>query len=75
MILSVTLRKFYNICFCSCLHFAFSCFLGAGSDVAGEVVDVGPGVENFKPGDKVIAALGTAVSVLLVSVTFHLFTF
>ncbi|XP_042040570.1 chloroplast envelope quinone oxidoreductase homolog isoform X2 [Salvia splendens] len=27
------------------------------TDVAGEVVEVGPGVENFKPGDKVIASL------------------
>ncbi|KAL1565745.1 chloroplast envelope quinone oxidoreductase isoform X2 [Salvia divinorum] len=27
------------------------------TDVSGEVVEVGPGVETFKPGDKVIAAL------------------
>ncbi|MBA0578666.1 hypothetical protein Gorai_020941, partial [Gossypium raimondii] len=27
------------------------------SDVAGEVVKVGPGVTNFKAGDKVVAAL------------------
>ncbi|KAI3472722.1 hypothetical protein Pfo_028086 [Paulownia fortunei] len=27
------------------------------TDVAGEVVEVGPGVKNFKPGDKVVAML------------------
>ncbi|KAH6814414.1 Oxidoreductase [Perilla frutescens var. frutescens] len=31
------------------------------TDVAGEVVKVGPGVENFNPGDKVIAALSHAI--------------
>ncbi|KAM4077777.1 hypothetical protein ACJW30_12G166200 [Castanea mollissima] len=31
-----------------------------GNDVAGEVVDVGSGVKNVKPGDKVIAMLGFA---------------
>ncbi|GJV02665.1 chloroplast envelope quinone oxidoreductase [Tanacetum coccineum] len=29
-------------------------------DVAGEVVEVGPGVTNFKAGDKIISTLGTA---------------
>ncbi|XP_062174383.1 chloroplast envelope quinone oxidoreductase homolog [Alnus glutinosa] len=29
-----------------------------GTDVAGEVVEVGPGVKSFKAGDKVVAALG-----------------
>nr|GEY55720.1 chloroplast envelope quinone oxidoreductase homolog [Tanacetum cinerariifolium] len=29
-------------------------------DVAGEVVEVGPGVKNFKAGDKIISTLGTA---------------
>ncbi|KAK4482973.1 hypothetical protein RD792_010147 [Penstemon davidsonii] len=28
------------------------------TDVAGEVVEVGPGVKNFKPGDKVVAMTG-----------------
>ncbi|KAJ0791369.1 putative NADPH:quinone reductase [Helianthus annuus] len=28
------------------------------SDVAGEVVEVGPGVKNFKAGDKIVATLG-----------------
>ena len=32
------------------------------TDVAGEVVEVGLGVENFKPGDKVIASLNVGVS-------------
>ena len=36
-------------------------FVGTGTDVAGEVVDVGSGVKNVKPGDKVIAMLGFAV--------------
>ncbi|XP_062175084.1 chloroplast envelope quinone oxidoreductase homolog [Alnus glutinosa] len=31
-----------------------------GTDVAGEVVEVGPGVKNFKAGDKVVACLGHA---------------
>ncbi|KAL0460449.1 UNVERIFIED_CONTAM: Chloroplast envelope quinone oxidoreductase [Sesamum latifolium] len=29
------------------------------TDVAGEVVEVGPGTKNFKPGDKVVAMLNT----------------
>ncbi|KAL0436702.1 UNVERIFIED_CONTAM: Quinone-oxidoreductase QR1, chloroplastic [Sesamum radiatum] len=29
------------------------------TDVAGEVVEVGPGIKNFKPGDKVVAMLNT----------------
>ncbi|KAE8037855.1 hypothetical protein FH972_010410 [Carpinus fangiana] len=31
-----------------------------GTDVAGEVVEVGPGVKSFKAGDKVVAALSQA---------------
>ena len=32
------------------------------TDVAGEVVDVGQGVQKFKPGDKVVAFLTQGVS-------------
>lgn len=32
-----------------------------GSDIAGEVVNVGPAVTKFKKGDKVVAMLGTLV--------------
>jgi threonine dehydrogenase-like Zn-dependent dehydrogenase len=32
-------------------------FVATGTDVAGEVVEVGPGVTNFKTGDKVVAVL------------------
>ncbi|XWS76046.1 hypothetical protein CRYUN_Cryun01aG0143700 [Craigia yunnanensis] len=31
-----------------------------GTDVAGEVIKVGPGVKNYKPGDKVVALLSHA---------------
>ena len=37
-------------------------FCGAVGDVAGEIVEVGEGVKNFKAGDKVVAALGSSVS-------------
>jgi NADPH:quinone reductase-like Zn-dependent oxidoreductase len=36
-------------------------FVGTGTDVAGEVVEVGSGVKNFKAGDKVVAMLNFAV--------------
>lgn len=36
-------------------------FLLAGTDVAGEVVDVAPGVKDFKIGDKVVAVLSHLV--------------
>ncbi|KAK9992951.1 hypothetical protein SO802_022654 [Lithocarpus litseifolius] len=32
----------------------------SGIDVAGEVVEVGPGVKSFKAGDKVVAAIRPA---------------
>ena len=35
---------------------------GTGNDVAGEVVDVGACVKNFKAGDKVVAMLNPLVS-------------
>ena len=37
--------------------------LGTVTDVAGEVVEVGQGVQKFKPGDKVVAFLTHTVSV------------
>lgn len=45
----------------------FLFYFGTGTDVAGEVVEVGPGVQNFKPGDKVVSTMTLAVSVTLVS--------
>ena len=36
--------------------------VGAVVDVAGEVVEVGSGVKDFKAGDKVVSILGTFVS-------------
>lgn len=38
---------------------------GTASDIAGEVVGVGPGVEAFKIGDKVVSMLSTMVSALI----------
>ena len=40
----------------------FSLMVRAGTDVAGEVVEVGSGVKNFKAGDKVVAYLRQFVS-------------
>lgn len=37
-------------------------FVTTATDVAGEVLDVGPGVKNFKIGDKVVSMLNTFVS-------------
>lgn len=34
----------------------------AATDVAGEVMEVGSGVKNFKPGNKVVAVLSARVS-------------
>lgn len=36
--------------------------VGIGTDVAGEVVEVGPEVKNFKAGDKVVAMVNPLVS-------------
>ena len=35
--------------------------VGKGTDVAGEVVEVGPGVKSLKAGDKVVATINHAV--------------
>lgn len=40
--------------------------MGIGSDIAGEVVELGYGVAKFKKGDKIVAMLGSAVSFFLV---------
>lgn len=37
-------------------------FSRTGTDVAGEIVDVGQGVKNFKAGDRVVALLSHSVS-------------
>jgi len=38
--------------------------LGTATDIAGEVVEVGSGVNNFKAGDKVVAILSHIVSII-----------
>ena len=43
--------------------------VGKVTDVAGEVVEVGPGVKSFKAGDKVLAYLTIAVSTHFYSFT------
>ena len=48
----------------------FSLMVRAGTDVAGEVVEVGSGVKNFKAGDKVVAMLSRFVSFILPHVLF-----
>ena len=59
------------MCVCqACIHthtkriyfLAEETFVTTGTDVAGEVVEVGPGVTNFKTGDKVVAILSHLVS-------------
>lgn len=37
-------------------------FSGPVTDVAGEIIEVGQGVQNFKVGDKVVALLSHLVS-------------
>ena len=44
----------------------------AGTDLAGEVVGLGPGVTSFAIGDKVASWTGTAVCTLLCSPAFLL---
>ena len=39
---------------------------GIATDVAGEVVEVGPEVKNLKAGDKVVAFLNPLVSITIV---------
>jgi len=39
------------------------CDFDSGTDVAGEVVEIGSQVEDFKVGDKVIAKLNNQVSI------------
>ena len=43
-------------------RFAHGFLRGTGSDIAGEVVELGYGVTKFKKGDKIVAMLGSAVS-------------
>lgn len=40
------------------------CLAGTVSDVAGEIVEVGPAVKSFKAGDKVVAMLNPFVSTI-----------
>jgi threonine dehydrogenase-like Zn-dependent dehydrogenase len=49
------LHNFYNVLF------VFNCVITA-VDVAGEVVSVGPGVNDLTTGDKVVSMLGLRVS-------------
>lgn len=51
---------------------------GTATDVAGEVVEVGPGVQDFKAGEKVVAYLNHLVNVtpfILLSFSFCHFFF
>lgn len=43
----------------------FFFFIGTATDVAGEVVDVGRYVRNFRVGDKVVAYLSHVVSIII----------
>lgn len=50
--------------------------LGTGGDVAGEIVEVGSSVKNFKAGDKVVAIVDPRVSFsspLICIIVTHLF--
>lgn len=67
---SVSLLHLWLIKFTVDLEVIFSIllvvfFMGTGSDIAGEVVELGPGVVKFQRGDKIVAMLGSAVSFFL----------
>lgn len=49
----------------SCTPKCLLLFSWTVSDIAGEVVEVGPEVKNFKAGDKVVAMLSTFVRIIL----------
>ena len=55
--------------------FCLFAFIFTATDVAGEVVKVGPAGKKFKPGDKVVAVLDPLVMLtLLHALPFHLLT-
>lgn len=44
------------------MYFNGKCFVGIATDVAGEIIEVGSEVKNFKAGDNVVAILNHFVS-------------